>query len=72
MPIIIKVKAEYGDPVYLKNDEVQTAYTLIGVKGGPGHICYQLSSGSEVFECYDLECSFERDEAKRLSFGAEE
>lgn len=68
MPIKVAIKQDFGDKVYLKIDNQQEAYVLVGIKIGPGHVCYHLSNGVEIFETFDFECSFERDDALRLSF----
>ena len=68
MPVAIKIKADFGDDIYIRKDPEQVPYSFIGFRAGPGHIIYILSNGFEDFEAYDFQCSFDRDEALRLSF----
>jgi hypothetical protein len=68
MPISFKVKQDYGDSVYLVNDVEQKQYTLIKVILNPGNVCYVISDGRDDFTVYDFMCSFERNDALRLSF----
>lgn len=64
--MIIKVKYEYGDSVYIKHDPEQIQYELVGVIGRPGSTSFELSHLGEVIEMYDFQVSKTRDEMKML------
>lgn len=69
MAIRFSIKQSFGDPIYLKSDPQQTAHDLVGIRLLPGEgVVYTLSTGYEDFEVYSFQCSFERDEALRLSY----
>jgi hypothetical protein len=63
------MKQNFFDKVYIKNDSEQMSHALVGVLLCPGHIKYQLSTGTgEVIELYEAEVCFEIDEAVRLNY----
>lgn len=67
--IAFKIKQDFFDDVYIKADDEQKTYKLVGIKLGPGHVCFHVSDGSgEVIELYQEEMDFERNEALRLNF----
>lgn len=72
MPIVFKLKEDYGTDCYLRSDLEQIPKTFIGVILGPGHVVYLLRDGVETLEAYDFEVTFEPDEIKRLSLKSEE
>ncbi len=51
---------DWGSDIYIKKDETQTPYTLIGIHLAPGGaVIFQLSSGFETFDVFDFEISTE-------------
>lgn len=64
----IKIKLEYGDTVFIKQDPEQKEYTFVGVIAQPGSIKYELSYLGDVVELFDFEVSSEQDQAKLLNF----
>lgn len=65
--ITIKSKYNYGDSLYVVNDEDQTEYILTGVLGMPGGaIKYRLSYLDEEIWVYDYVVTDEFNQNKTL------
>jgi hypothetical protein len=71
--INVKTDLQWGDTWYIKSDEYQYGYALVGLVLLPGkQLRFRLSYCGEIFEVFDFECSQERDEEKASRFGDDE
>jgi len=64
--MLIEIKYEIGQIVYLKTDEDQKERMVMGARVLPGHIMYTLTCGTQETDHYDIEISEQIDESKLL------
>lgn len=64
--VTIKTKYEFGEVVYIKNDEDQTEFIVVGIIARPGALLLEVSYLGDVSEVYEFEVSKTLNKLKKL------
>lgn len=73
MAIKIRTDLDFGQKFYLRGDDDQLEYQLVGITIMPGNILkFILSRMGDMIEVYDFEASIEKDLTKTLDIDAKD
>lgn len=73
MAIKIRTDLDFGQKFYLRGDDDQLEYQLVGITIMPGNILkFILSRMGDMIEVYDFEASIEKDLTKILDIDAKD
>lgn len=66
------IKYGLGEQVYLRTEEEQKTYMVIGIKIRPTGVVYELACGYLTYDAYDIEISPVKDITKSLGLESKE